>query len=62
MNILNTSCPLNGCNLYLTRTVYRKCITEKKMQKIFTKGVVFNFIKTNKNVKACPNPGCTYSI
>lgn len=62
MNILNTPCPLNGCNLYLTRTIYRKCITEKKMQKIFAKGVVFNFIKTNKNIKVCPNPGCKYSI
>ena len=62
MNILYTSCPLNGCNLYLTRTIYKKCITEKKMQKLFARSVIFNFIKTNKNIKICPNPSCNYSI
>ena len=62
MNILETPCPLNGCNLYLTRTIYRKCITEKKMQKIFAKSVVYNFIRTNKEIKVCPNAYCNYSI
>ena len=32
-NILFTPCPLNGCNLYLTRTIFKKCITEKNMQR-----------------------------
>ena len=62
MNILFTLCPLNGCNLYLTRTIFRKCITEKKMQKKFAKSVVFNFIRTNKNIKICPNLKCNFSI
>ena len=32
LNILNTFCPLKGCNLYLTRSIYKKCINEKKKQ------------------------------
>ena len=62
LNILDTPCPLNGCNLYLTRTIFKKCITKKKMQKIFAKSVVRNFILTNKNIKLCPNPKCNLSI
>ena len=62
LNILFTFCPLKGCNLYLTRTIYRKCITEKKMQIIFAKSIISNFIQTNKNIKICPNPSCNYSI
>ena len=62
INILNTPCPLNGCNLYLTRTIFKKCITERKMQRIFAKSVVRNFTVTNKNIKSCPNPKCNVSI
>ena len=62
INIVNTPCPLNGCNLYLTRTMFKKCITEKKMQRIFAKSVVRNFTVTNKEIKSCPNPRCNISI
>ena len=31
----DTCCPLKGCNLNLTRTIFRKCITEKKYQMIY---------------------------
>ena len=47
---------------YLTRTIYKKCITEIEKQKIFAKSVVFNFIRTNKDVTMCPNPKCNYSV
>lgn len=62
INILRTQCPLNGCNLYLTRTIFKKCITEKSMQRIFAKSLVRNFTVTNKNIKSCPNPRCNVSI
>ena len=62
LNILNTPCPLVGCNLYLTRTIFKKCITEKKMQRIFAKSVIRNFTVTNKEIKSCPNPRCNLSI
>ena len=62
LNILDTFCPLNGCNLYLTRTIFKKCITEKRMQRVFAKSVIRNFILTNKNIKLCPNPKCNISI
>ena len=62
INILFTSCPLNGCNLYLTRTIFKKCITEKNMQRIFVKSLVRNFTVTSKDIKSCPNPRCNVSI
>ena len=62
LNILFTFCPLSGCNLYLTRTIFKECITEKKMQRIFAKSVVRNFTVTNKEIKSCPNPRCNISI
>ena len=62
INILNTPCPLDGCNLYLTRTIYKKCITEKQYQRIFAKSVVRNFTVTSKDIKSCPNPRCNLSI
>ena len=62
MNILESFCPLNGCNLYLTRTIYKKCITEIEKQRIFANSVVFNFIRTNKDVTMCSNPKCNYSV
>ena len=62
LNILNTPCPLIGCNLYLTRTIFKQCITEKKMQRIFAKSVIRNFTVTNKEIKPCPNPKCNVSI
>ena len=61
-NILKTSCPLNGCNLYITRTIYKKCITELKFKKIFAKSLIRNFLITNKEIKTCPNPKCNLSI
>ena len=60
--ILMTRCPLKGCNLNLTRTIFRKCLTEKKYQMIFAKSLIRNFISKNKNIKACPNPLCNLSI
>ena len=57
-----TPCPLNGCNLCLTRTIFRKCITERKYQLIFAKSLVRNFIARNNNIKPCPNPKCNLSI
>ena len=62
INIINTPCPLSGCNLYITRTIFKKCITEKKMQIMFAKSVVRNFTLTNKDIKLCPNPKCNVSI
>jgi ariadne-1 len=62
INILNTPCPLSGCNLYLTRTIFKKCITERSMQRIFAKSVVRNFTVTNKEIKSCPNPRCNISV
>ena len=61
-SILMTPCPLNGCNLYLTRTIFKKCITERKYQLIFAKSLVRNFIARNNNIKPCPNPKCNLSI
>ena len=61
-NILQTPCPLNGCNLYLTRTIYKKCIVELKYKKIFAKNLIRNFLITNKEIKTCPNPKCNLSI
>ena len=61
-SILMTPCPLKGCNLYLTRTIFRKCITDKKYQLIFAKSLVRNFIARNNNIKSCPNPRCNLSI
>ena len=60
--ILMTRCPLKGCNLNLTRTIFRKCLTEKKYQMIFAKSLIRNFISRNKNIKACPNPRCNLTI
>ena len=62
INIINTPCPFNGCNLYLTRTIFKKCISEKRMKIIFAKSVVRNFTLTNKDIKLCPNPKCNVSI
>ena len=62
LNILNTFCPLSGCNLYLTRAIFKECIKEKKMQRIFAKSVIRNFTVTNKEIKPCPNPKCNISI
>ena len=60
--ILITPCPLKGCNLYLTRTIFKKCIKEKRYQIIFAKSLVRNFIARNNNIKSCPNPRCNLSI
>jgi ariadne-1 len=57
-----TPCPLKGCNLYLTRSIFKKYITEKKYQLIFAKSLVRNFIARSKNIKSCPNPRCNLSI
>ena len=62
INILQTPCPLNGCNLYITRTIYKKCITELKYKIIFAKSIIRNFLITNKEIKTCPNPKCNLSI
>ena len=62
INILQTPCPLNGCNLYITRTIYKKCITELKYKIIFAKNIIRNFLITNKEIKTCPNPKCNLSI
>ena len=43
-SILMTPCPLKGCNLYVTRTIFKQCITEKRYQIIFAKSLVRNFI------------------
>ena len=61
-SILMTPCPLKGCNLYLTRSIFKKYITEKKYQLIFAKSLVRNFIARSKNIKSCPNPRCNLSI
>ena len=61
-SILMTPCPLKGCNLYLTRTIFKQCITEKRYQIIFAKSLVRNFIARNNNIKPCPNPKCNLSI
>ena len=61
-SILMTPCPLKNCNLYLTRTIFKKCITEKKYQLIFAKSLIRNFIARNNNIKPCPNPRCNLSI
>ena len=61
-SIVMTPCPLKGCNLFLTRTIFKKCITEKKYQRIFAKSLVRNFIARNNNIKPCPNPRCNLSI
>ena len=61
-SILMTPCPLKGCNLNLTRSIFKKCITEKKYQLIFAKSLVRNFISRNNNIKPCPNPRCNLSI
>ena len=60
--ILMTPCPLKGCNLNLTRTIFKKCITEKKYQLIFAKSLVRNFIARSNNIKSCPNPKCNLSV
>ena len=62
ITILQTSCPMNGCNLYITRTLYKNCITELKYKKIFAKNLIRNFLITNKEIKTCPNPKCNLSI
>ena len=62
INILQTSCPMNGCNLYITRTLYKTCITELKYKIIFAKNIIRNFLMTNKEIKTCPNPKCNLSI
>ena len=62
LNILNTPCPLNGCNLYVTRSIFKKCVTEKKKQKIFAKSLVKNFIFSSKDIKLCPNQECNKSV
>lgn len=61
-SILMTPCPLKGCNLYLTRSIFKKYITDKKYQLIFAKSLVRNFIARNHNIKSCPNPRCNLSI
>ena len=61
-SILMTPCPLKGCNLYVTRTIFKQCITEKRYQIIFAKSLVRNFIARNNNIKPCPNPKCNLSI
>ena len=62
ISIIITPCPLSGCNLYLTRTIFKRCISQTKMKIIFAKSVVRNFTLTNKDIKLCPNPKCNVSI
>ncbi len=62
VTILQTLCPMNGCNLYITRNLYKKCIKEKKYQIIFAKSIIRNFLITNKEIKTCPNQKCNLSI
>ena len=61
-NVLSTLCPLNGCNLYVTRSIYKKCIKDEKMLEIYEENVKNIFINKNKNIKKCPNKKCHYLI
>ena len=62
ITLLQTSCPMSGCNLYITRTIFKQCITELKYKIIFAKSLIRNFLVTNKEIKTCPNPKCNLSI
>ena len=61
-NVLSTLCPLQGCNLYVTRSIYKKCIKDEEMLKIYEENIKNIFINKNKNIKKCPNKYCNYFI
>ena len=61
-NVLSTLCPLKGCNLYVTRSIFKKCIDNEMMIKIYEESIKNIFINKNKNIKKCPNKDCNYFI
>ena len=60
--ILSTLCPFPNCNLYLTNSIYKTCILDEELLKIYENTIENNFISTCNNIKHCPNPKCNYFI
>ena len=61
-NVLSTPCPLKGCNLYITKSIYKECIKDEIMLEIYEENIKNIFINKNKNIKKCPNKKCHYLI
>ena len=61
-NVLSTPCPLIGCNLYITKSIFKKCIKDEQMLEIYEENIKNIFINKNKNIKKCPNKNCNYLI
>ena len=60
--VLSTPCPLKGCNLYITKSIYKECIKDEIMLEIYEENIKNNFINRNKNIKKCPNEKCHFLI
>ena len=61
-NVLSTLCPLKACNLYVTRSIYKKCIKDEEILKLYEESIKNIFINNNGNIKKCPNKCCNYFI
>ena len=63
LTILNTPCPLKGCNYVVTSSVFKKCFkNDKSAMEIYTKCLLRNFTESNCDIKKCPNPKCDIYI
>lgn len=60
--VLSSPCPLKGCNLYITKSIYKECIKDEVMIEVYEENIKSNFINKNKNIKKCPNKKCNYLI
>ena len=61
-NVLSTYCPLKCCNLYVTRSIYKKCIKDEALLEIYEESIKNIFMNKNKNIRKCPNKSCNLFI
>ena len=63
LTLLSTRCPLTGCNLIVTHSIFNKCFKKDfNSQKIYTKCLLRNFTESNSDIKLCPNPKCDICV
>lgn len=56
-----TNCPQQGCNCYVTESVFFKTLGKKKSSpayRSYLKSILKNFTDFNSVIKPCPFPGC----
>lgn len=63
LTLLNTPCPLNGCNFIVTSKIFDRCFKDnEKAKSIYNKCLLRNFTESNSDIKLCPNPKCDICI